>query len=112
MSTRARASGVREYVFEGRVRKWVKTWVPMSGAQGDKASKVRVLKWLPTGGVSARIEKKRGQYCMLFQHPRGADRGQRDGCGSHVIVCTKHVTALPVPTRLHGLRCAHIWRRC
>jgi len=45
MTTRGRlARGEHQQEFEGRVQRWVKQWEPLV-----LISKVKVLKWVPTG---------------------------------------------------------------
>ena len=45
MTTRGRiARGEHQQEFEGHVQHWVKQWEPLGGT-----SKVKVLKWVPTG---------------------------------------------------------------
>jgi hypothetical protein len=62
MTTRASAArGTTKELFDGRVRKWVKEWTPVSDDRKKSETALKLLKWIQTGtltgapGVSAPV---------------------------------------------------------
>ena len=62
MSTRGRiARNEHQQEFEGHVQRWVKQWEPLGGT-----SKVKILKWVPTGERLLRTAAHTLELCTTY----------------------------------------------